>query len=80
VASFSHFTAAMKTYEYWLHLPTRDLWAVVGMDDAVVVQACGPMDPHYTVSSLLPHLPYTTDDVTWMQRCRAAFEKTTLTP
>jgi hypothetical protein len=62
-------------YEYWTHLPTNELWAVA-MNDAVVVRACGPLDPRDTISSLLPHLPYTSDDACWIERSRDTFRRT----
>jgi hypothetical protein len=64
-------------YEFWVHVPTDELWAVA-MENATVVQACGPLDPRDTVQSLLPYLPYRADDAMWIERTRANFTRTTL--
>jgi hypothetical protein len=64
-------------YEYWVHVPTNELWAVA-LEKDVVVMACGPLDARDTVSSILPHLPYEVRDAGWIQTARSAFRRVVL--
>ena len=68
---------ADRTYEYWVHVPTEELWAVT-LEEGVVVRACGPLDARDIVTAILPHLPYEQDDAGWIQRGRPNFRRASL--
>jgi hypothetical protein len=59
-------------FEYWRHKPTGELWAV-HLDERGVVRACGPIWPDDAPMAILPHFPYRTVDVPWIEAHRDDF-------
>ncbi len=48
-------------YQFWLHAPTEDVYAV-RLDDQDVTGICGPLDEAERLPDLLPDFPYDDDD------------------
>jgi hypothetical protein len=67
----------MKTYEYWIYEPTRELWAV-RLLHADIDALCGPLDARDVIPAILPYLPYDARDVSWARNNRGAFRAAVL--
>jgi hypothetical protein len=66
-----------KEHEYWVHVPTNELWAVA-LEKGTVVGACGPLDARDVVVSVLPYLPYENRDAMWIEGQRPNFRRAEL--
>jgi hypothetical protein len=63
----------MRTYEYWRHRKTREIWAVE-LKDGVVVGCAGPLHPGDVGPDFLPGYDYTPEGAVVLEAARDAFE------